>query len=311
MDRSFSIQFVSKITGINAHTIRAWEKRYQAVVPKRSDNGKRIYSQDNVDRLKKLHELVKLGNAISDVAKLSDNELESLYGEFISSSKSVASQSTSVVQRIDVNLTLQNLIMALQGYKLDIISHELEKIKNSVDARDFALSVIVPLMSEVGKLVDNGVLKIAQEHSLSAILKFHIGQMLYKNIETNVSDETTIALACPEGELHEFGILIAGLLAGYYNIRFYFLGPNMPAESLAEACNQIDVTHLILGVSASYNHSYSRRLDDYMQSLTSDLNEKVQIIVGGDSGGSVASLFSHKVEFLPSLQMLDQLLSKR
>ena len=72
MERNYSIQFVSKITGINAHTIRAWEKRYSAVVPNRTDTGKRIYSEDDVDRLKKLHELVKMGNAISDVAKLNE-----------------------------------------------------------------------------------------------------------------------------------------------------------------------------------------------------------------------------------------------
>jgi len=45
----FSIQFVSQVTGINAHTLRAWEKRYQAVVPQRNPKGKRLYSDEDIE----------------------------------------------------------------------------------------------------------------------------------------------------------------------------------------------------------------------------------------------------------------------
>ena len=208
MERSFSIQFVSKITGINAHTIRAWEKRYAAVVPKRSDNGKRIYSQADVDRLKKLHELVKLGNAISDVAKLDEGELSSMYADYVQTGDDETVEKIPI-ENIDIHLTLQNLILALKSYKLDIISHELEKIKSSVDSREFALSIITPLLAEVGKLVENEMLNVAQEHALSSVLRFHIGQMLYKNVSNQAGASGTVVLATPEGELHEFGILIA------------------------------------------------------------------------------------------------------
>lgn len=314
MERNYSIQFVSKITGINAHTIRAWEKRYKAVVPNRSETGKRIYCDEDVERLKKLHELVKLGNAISDVAKLTDSDLKNMYDEFVGESSPIGGARVVekvVDEKIDIHLTLQNLIMALMNYKLDIISHELEKVKNQVGPREFALGLITPLLAEVGKQVENGQLSIAQEHSLSAIIKFHIGQQLYKSIGSGNHAGETIALSTPEGELHEFGIMIASLLCGFYNLKFYYLGPSMPGESLAEACNQIGADLVILGVSSSYNNSYARRLDEYINTFTETLDEKTEILVGGDIRGQNIGFSSHRLNYVPTLQMLDQKLSLR
>lgn len=312
MNKGFSIQFVAKITGINAHTIRAWEKRYDAVVPERSDTGKRLYNQDNVDRLKKLNELVKLGNSISDIAKLDDENLGDMYEKYVGSSNRVVGNGLATVAAappVDVNTTLQHLVIALRSYKLDIISHELEKVKQALGPRDFALNILSPLLSEVGELVDNGIINIAQEHSLSAILKFHIGHMLFKHLESKNKMDVSIGISTPAGELHEFGIMIAALLCSYYNINFYYLGPNMPADSLAESCNQIGVKHIILGVSKVYHMDQSRDLDSYISTLSENLNDDVNILIGGLSKGS-NFLDQPNIELVPTLGMLDQKLSQ-
>ena len=150
----FSIQFVSQVTGINAHTLRAWEKRYSAVVPQRNTKGKRLYSQDNIERLKKLIFLVNMGSSISDISGLETERLEELVSQYdVSKPKKVEKKAAADV---DINSTLQNLVMALYGYKLDIISHELDKIKAQLGPRDFALSILSPLLKEVGDLVDRG-----------------------------------------------------------------------------------------------------------------------------------------------------------
>jgi len=312
MNKGFSIQFVAKITGINAHTIRAWEKRYQAVVPDRSETGKRLYNQDNVERLKRLNELVKLGNSISDIANLEDENLEEMYVKYVGNGRAQRPSDTHsdaiASPKIDVNTTLQHLVIALRSYKLDIISHELEKVKQALGPRDFALNILSPLLAEVGQLVHNGIINIAQEHSLSAILKFHIGHMLYKHLESKNKMDVSIAISTPAGELHEFGIMIAALLCSYYNINFYYLGPNMPADSLAESCNQIGAKHLILGVSQVYHHDPNRDLDKYISSLKEHLNEDTKLIIGGLSKGT-NYLDQANIEIVPTLGMLDQKLS--
>jgi DNA-binding transcriptional MerR regulator len=308
MQRSFSIQFVSKVTGINAHTIRAWEKRYQAVVPERSDNGKRIYSQAEVDRLSKLNELVKLGNAISDVAKLSELELGRLYSEYVSLEKTPVGQHLTL-ENIDIHTTLQNIIMALKSYKLDIISYELEKLKANLNSRDLALSIIVPLLEEVEREVKGGVLNVGQEHGLSSVLKFHIGQTLFSSIKEN-AHESTIIFATPEGELNEFGIMISALLASFYNYKFLYLGPNIPADSLAQACKEVKAKRLILGVTSKYNQSYNKRLDEYLMKLLSKVDNSLdEIIVEGNTGAPLINNYGKTIEVIPTLQMLDQNLS--
>ena len=317
MNTSFSIQFVSKITKLNSHTIRAWEKRYRAIVPHRDHNGRRVYTQENIDKLIKLHSLVSMGNAISDIAKLDDPTLNKMYTNYVGSfetsipdihSENETKTVTQVTQPIDYNSVLQNLTLALSHFKLDIISHELEKIKKSISYRDFSLNVLQPLLGEVGTQVDSGTLSIGQEHALSAILKFHIGQMIYKVFDRPSKSKQTIMIATPDGELHEFGIMIAALLCIHYHIKFYYLGPNLPANALADTVKQISADVIILGVSKNFMTDKKNSLENYLDQLTKLLPQKTKIWVGG------AKIDQKKrdvaVEQICTLQLLDHQLAK-
>jgi DNA-binding transcriptional MerR regulator len=312
MSNGFSIQFVSKITGINAHTIRAWEKRYQAVVPERSEGGKRLYSQDQVDRLNKLHDLTKMGNSISDIANLQDTDLDDLlskYSEVRPMANGANTNGQEPAEKIDINLTMQNLLLALNAYKLDIISHELEKVIKGLGPRDFALGIITPLLNEVGTMVENGMINIGQEHSLSAILKFHIGHMLYSHIGRKNNANFTVAIATPEGELHEFGIMVAALLCVHYNVNFFYMGANMPAESLAEACNHIEAKTVLLGVSKAYHTDPQRNFESYMMNLLEKMDNDKNIWIGGVSNNGTY-LDQPNIEVIPTLQLLDNKLAR-
>ena len=79
----YSIQFVSNVTGINPHTIRAWEKRYGATKPVRDKNGRRLYSDGEIHRLDLLNKLVGYGNNISDIAYMGVEELNEVYEELV------------------------------------------------------------------------------------------------------------------------------------------------------------------------------------------------------------------------------------
>lgn len=305
----FSIQFVSQVTGINAHTLRAWEKRYNAVVPNRNTKGKRLYSQDDIERLKKLIFLVNMGSSISDIAGLETIRLEELSSQYSQKSTSVTEKKKTPAAPIDINSILQNLVMALNGYKLDIISHELDKTKDALGPREFALSILSPLLSEVGSLVESGVLTIAQEHSLSAIIKFHVGHMLYKHMEEADKIDMKIIISAPEGELHEFGIMISALLCCHYNLNFFYLGPNMPADSLSEAANQIGADIVIVGISRVYDSKPGGFLDTYVEDLVGQLDEKINLWVGG-VGRASTYMDQNRIDVIPTLSMLDHKLSK-
>ncbi len=80
METRYPIRAVSKITGISLDTLRAWERRYKAVVPERSDRG-RQYGPEDIERLLLLNQLVQKGHAIGGIASRSDEELRDLLNQ--------------------------------------------------------------------------------------------------------------------------------------------------------------------------------------------------------------------------------------
>lgn len=303
----FSIQFVSRVTGINPHTIRAWEKRYQVVVPGRDAKGRRLYNQSHIDRLVMLQDLVDIGNKISDLAKMSDDQLKNLCEQYTSNGRVLPNKKENQTP-IDVNETLQNLLLALQHYKLDILSHELEKAKGMMNLREFALSILLPLLSEVGLQVQRKLLTIAQEYALTSILKFYIGQILYQKYVFRNKNNFNVLLVTPEGETHEFGILIAALLCSHYKINFYFLGANLPLESTLEAYDQIQPSVIISSVSRPVEDFSDNYIHDYVKTISQHINGKGQLWLGGVHKSNIAE--NNNVKLFASIRSLDQILKE-
>jgi DNA-binding transcriptional MerR regulator len=304
----YSIQFVSNITGINPHTIRAWEKRYSAVVPKRNESGRRVYNEEEVQRLQLLHDLVEVGNNISDIANQPSEHLKALHEQYVKTAPLKNKKKEGAA--IDFNSVLQNLILALDNYKLDIINHEFEKLVEGLDPRAFALDLIAPLLHEVGVQVLSKRINTGQEHSLSAIIKFHVGKILYGNAKSESSKRRApILLTTPEGELHEFGIMIAALLCVHYDLNYVYLGTNMPADALADTAKQIDAGTVIIGVSPFLNKEKPEFTKNYINTLSDSLPEKTKLWVGG--GNIDSTIYPEPlIKIIPSLQSLDLELSK-
>src|SRR5262245_49115369 len=75
------IRIVARRTGLSAHVIRIWEKRYQAVVPLRTGTNRRYYSSDDIEKLMLLRRAILAGRSISQVAHLPLNALRDLVKE--------------------------------------------------------------------------------------------------------------------------------------------------------------------------------------------------------------------------------------
>ncbi|MCB9092079.1 MAG: MerR family transcriptional regulator [Halobacteriovoraceae bacterium] len=309
-NETFSIQFVSQITGINSHTIRAWEKRYNAVEPLRDKNQRRIYTQYHIDRLTKIHDLCSLGNNVSDIAKLNDNELEDLHLRYLKSPKENEElKPLNSMDCVDVNTTLQNLMLALNHYKLDIISHELEKAKHCLTSREFALNLIYPLLLEVGLHVSQGFITVGMEHAIGAIIKFHIGQMLYKKYQSKSNSNFHVVIGTPEGENDEFSSLISALLCCHYKVKFTYLGSNLSAFSLADAATQIKSDLVILSVSKPFLLDHKKDMKTFVQNFNSKNQNKIPLWIAGAQCHEPTPA-EVSVECLPTLQLLDNKLSQ-
>jgi len=247
----FNIQMAAQISGLSTHTIRAWEKRYGALRPDRTDTGRRQYSTEEIERLTLLSQLTNLGNSIGQIARLPDGELKEIYAKLTHTREAVLATPQHHAPQVHINAeeTRRNLLMALAGYKVDIISHELNKAKTALTPGGFALDILVPLLKEVELRRKAGTLTTAQITTLFAIIKFHAGNIIYGHYEKKVKSTNRFALATPEGELHLLDIMVSALLCSQHQMNFFFLSSNLPAASISEAVNAIETNVLVLGVS--------------------------------------------------------------
>ncbi len=269
----YSIQLASKISGVGVHTIRAWEKRYQAVVPERNPAGRREYNDGDIERLSLLSELCTLGHSIGKIANLSTDDLKIQLQKLGKQSEGSGLSQTmrkNVLRNVTsgpVNLSesLNILFTALEDYKIDTISEEFNRLKLVLNPRDLAMKVISPLLKELEKGVAQKKFNISQEHALSALIKFHTGHILFRGSNLKSARPYTVLLCTPEGSYNEFGILLSALLCSFYNLPFYYLGPNLPADSLLDSYRSLKANIVFLetrddsgNLTAPYVREYAR-----------------------------------------------------
>lgn len=305
----FNIQVASQLSGVASATIRAWEKRYNAVVPERADNKHRLYSEKDIEKLALLFRLTEIGQSIGKIAHLNLDELKQIYSSLLHRPYEELMVVTPHHEKIDYEKILNSLYIALEAYKLDIISHELEKAKSLLTPKDLCLNILVPLFHEIGKKVETKELSIAQEHTLSALVSFHVGQMIGQHYQKKFVKNDLILISTPEGELHEIGILASALLCVHYGIRFIYLGSNMPADSLAEAANALKCKAILVGVSKGYENHTSQSLENYLQTLSTGLTVNADVWVGGEVKPYIKNeLEKRRVPYFPSLESFNQFL---
>lgn len=308
--KCFNIQTTSQLSGVSATTIRAWEKRYQAVSPLRDDNQHRLYTEEDVEKLSLLFRLKEIGQSIGKIAPLSLGELQELYRslELLNETTQGAQAKSSGAHTKEI---LQALFLSLTAYKVDVLAHELEKAQYQLGLREFCLGIVVPFFHEIGLRVSRGELTIAQEHTVSALTSFHLGQLIGAHYKKSSQRQELVLIATPENEHHSIGILAATLLCIYYGHKIIFLGTNMPAPALSIAANSLKCHAILLGVSRA-ELAADKDLFQYVDELQLELKD-AQIWIGG--GGLVASdrtsLAKQKVRYFSSLNELDLFLAKR
>lgn len=307
----FNIQIASQLSGVASATIRAWEKRYTAVVPTRADNGHRLYSEVDIEKLSVLFKLTEMGQTIGRIAHLPLEELKNVYSTISDKSDDQKGFFVQKSSPTDYEKTLTGLYIALAAYKIDIISHELEKAKVTLTPRDLTLNILVPLFHEIGNKVYNGELSIAQEHTLSAIVSFHLGQMIGTHYTRVLKKEFLVLITTPEGEMHEIGILASALLCVQHGIKFIFLGTNMPAASLAEAANALNCNAILMGVTKGHELDGHATLQEYLGELKANLKNEKKIWLGGNLKPYVRTeLEKQGILYFSNLHTFDEYIAK-
>lgn len=274
----YPIRAAAKLTGLSVDTLRAWERRYKAVTPERSERG-RLYGDAEIRRLLLLRHAVEAGFSIGQVAPLSDEELEAL--ERVAGA---AVQNPSVKEgdeQSDPEI-LKPLLEAIRAYDYASASAELERLALLLTPRDLVYTVVLPALRIVGEGWEKGTFQVAQEHLLSACVRNLLGSLA--RLQRTANGVPRILFATPSGELHEFGILAAAVVAIAHQVGVTYLGPSLPAREILAAASFSSPRVVAVGVTQR-NPSPLVRAE--LQSLASELPEGIELWVGGE-GASAA-----------------------
>jgi len=278
-DKLFNIKYVAEQTGLSAHVIRIWERRYSAINPERSENNRRLYSQKDIEKLKLLKIATSHGQNISQIADLDIERLREISGPDLNDIKSPSAKQESHTR--DSRIYLDNCLNAIDNFN----SHELEKNirQASVTLGSFKLltDLISPLMDIVGEKWRKGEMNPSNEHFASEIVKNYLKSIvLTSNINTNAP---VIVVTTPKGQLHDVGAAIVSTAAVNEGYQVIYLGANLDYNEITSAIIKNDAKALALSIVHPNDDIF---LNDELRNLRKNLDEKYPIIIGGRASES-------------------------
>jgi len=232
---SYEIRYVSRRTGLSPHRIRAWERRYQAIVPERSESGRRLYSESDVRRLQLLHRAIASGHRISRIGRLSQDDLLGLVHRQ-PEALSARAEAATVPEPSTEKDFIQTGLHAIRHFDAESLGCVLERAKIRFSRRRIIDGIVVPLMGEVGRAWAQGTLRIAHEHMASAVIQSFLSARPFDG--EGEKGDAAIVIATPSGQFHSLGAMSVALTAAAAGWRTLYLGANLPAEEIAAAVMQ-------------------------------------------------------------------------
>ena len=224
----FSIKDLENLSGIKAHTIRIWEKRYDILQPMRTDTNIRLYDLASLQKLLNITLLHDYGYKISKIATYPQDKIPSLVREIISN-KTAKSHAISAFK------------MAMMNFDQELFFNTYNWLIAEKSFKEVFHEVFIPLMNELGLLWQSDTITPAHEHFVSYLIK----QKLLVNTEKlqvlkQTKFDKVFVLSLPMNEIHELGLMYLNyeiLLNGYKTI---YLGESMPIENLKDLKKHFD-----------------------------------------------------------------------
>ncbi|MDH3267355.1 MAG: MerR family transcriptional regulator [Ignavibacteria bacterium] len=273
----YPIKVVSQMTGLSVHVIRAWEKRHNVVDPERSDTNRRLYSEEDIEKLKLLNDAVHLGHNIGGIAKLSLTELKNLLtNEKINSANTEDKLAPSLDSAKNLNEIMSECMEAIKSYDAKKLESVLLNASAKLTQPVLLEELVVPLVYKVGELWHSGEIRVANEHLASSIVR----SFLFNLLESySISDSApTMISATPRGQEHELGALIAGVVAASSGWKVIYLGASLPAEEISAVVSHLNGRVVALSIIYPNDDPHLKRELNKLHQL---LPAGVSMIVGG------------------------------
>lgn len=271
-ERFHTMKAVELRTGLSAHLIRVWERRYGAVTPARSGTQRRLYTEAEVERLHLLAQLSQLGLAIGQIAGLGTEQLRGILGRGAGPKGRAEGPGGAPGEAVEAALE------AIRGYDMLGLEEVLDRGMIALGYAGLLEKVLVPLLHAIGTSWAAGELTAGQEHGATAALKDYLARNLRSMQLPGTAPR--LLVTTPAGQLHEMGAAIAAGLARKAGWNVIYLGASLPAEEIVSAAVKNQIRALALSIIYPGDDP---ELPGQLRRLRRLLPEAIPILVGGQA----------------------------
>jgi DNA-binding transcriptional MerR regulator len=263
------ISAVAKQTGISEHALRIWERRYGQFASHRTDSGYRLYTEDDIARIRAIKSLLDEGHSIGDVANLSPEAL-SKFNLRSRGKKPETLVGTPVAAEVQ-----QHILDAIESFDMDRVRRVCAMATVAFSPIQLVSDVYAPLLETIGKRWKSQSLSVSEEHAASAVIREQLGDLL--RVARPIESTGVVVATTPENEVHELGVLLASVVAAYAGARILYLGPNTPAGDIATAVKKSGARAALLSIACADPKIVGKRLKEIRDAIP----KHVEVWVGG------------------------------
>jgi len=288
---TFSIKNLETFSGIKAHTIRIWEKRYNLLEPERTETNIRRYSLDN---LRKLLNITLLYNHGFKISKISSLSLEEISG----------SVSNIALKENSEQIAINALKLAMINFDCELFNKTYDEFLSHSKFEFIFMDVFMPLMKELGILWQTAAISSTHEHFITNLIKQKI-HIQTERVQLNIKKNTNypiFVLFLPENEIHELGILYLNYLTLSKGLRTILLGQSIQISSLENLYTYKDSFNFITYLTVEPNE---KEIMPYLKLFNEKLllNTNSKLIVFGPQQSKIdLNNLPNKIELYRSVE---------
>ena len=280
-EKIYPIKVVSNRTGLSLYVIRAWEKRYSAVKPFRTETNRRLYSTEDIQKLQLLSKAIRLDHKIGTIANLSTDELENLINEDDRENLKADPINTDLQQKKSPDIfieTFMNNVSSLDSASLNSILKEASIVLSN---QELLGKVIAPIIYQIGDKWRVGEIRVSHEHIASLVIRDFLTNLRNTN-QVNVNTPG-ILIGTPRSNVHELGALLIAAMAAIEGWKVTYLGPDLPAEEIVSVANNKNIKVVCISLVFPYSDPI---IVSELKTLGSYLSQDTKLIVGGRAANS-------------------------
>lgn len=263
----YQINDLERLSGVKAHTIRIWEKRYGLITPHRTETNIRYYDDEQLKKLLNVATLSSVGFRISKIAAMSENELKSQL--------SVSQQNEKSDLKFD--FYINDFIAAMLDFNEEAFNNLFNKIIDEYGVEKALVFIVYPFLHKIGILWRIDQSMPVQEHFASMLIKRKLYSLISQLPKPTKAKKFLLFL--PANEWHEVGLLFAEYIIRNNGFATINLGQNVPFIDIEYTINKTEPNYLLAFLINNSNEEYILKL----QQLLSSKFKKIDCLIAGNS----------------------------